>query len=740
MLLSLRGYKLAMTDPSNHEEDTGDLFGRTEEEKRLHRAENKPKFVRNRAVAPAEVSRLSKKKLLLFISPLAAFLLFLCFPTNASKILTYSALMQRNGKHYESAIQLCDVALKLNPASTDSYIARASINEDCQHYDLAIADYTRAVIMDPQRTRIYFDRGLARYKIHDYKGSIADFDETIKAQPGNSDAYVRRGIAHARLGEYDAAIADYDQATKSDPTNSEALYNKGWVMDLQYDQTMENDNSSGNVGAQKSTLSKQVDDLSKRLELAKTDPQLHYNRGLACLKLRKTKEAIADFNEAIRLSPQMASAYVNRGLAYSSQNQFDKAIADYTASLAVSPQNASAWYRRGLAYDHIAKYSAALADYQMAARLNPSGAKRYASLAALDERRLNPSTKKAASAPVQIRPKASAAARVVTSASANVRGAASPAVTQASTASSARSLSDDFAAAWNYTNQFKHAEAVAAWSVVLRERPNNQDAAFLYHREKGIVLNLEGKFAQSVEELNAAAAVYQPKNAFFYKWRARSYHGLGDNNLAIADINEGLRKNPQDSGLLDLRQTIYGETGRKGASSQSGIASGSRSSFTPDSSNGHLPGVVGTAQSLEDQIRSDWQKAQEYDQSRQFEQALYYYKLVLAYHPRPNVSRPVYRAMGAVYGKMKDYEKALEMYSASIKLGSRDIDIYKRRGNIYLALGQGQQALNDFNVEISLKPMYAAAYRDRSKAYKAIGRADLAAADETRASELNARQ
>jgi len=729
-----------MTDPSHLEEDTGDLFGRTDEEKRLHRAENKPKFVKNRAVSPAEGSQLSKKKLLLFMSPLAACLLFLCLPINASKILTYAALMQRNGKHYDSAIQLCDVALKLNPASTDSYLARATINEDCQHYDLAISDYGRALIMDPQRTSIYFDRGLARYKIHDYKGAIADFEETIKAQPANADAFVRRGIAHARLGEYDAAIADYDQATKIDPTNSEALYNKGWVMDLQYDQTMENDNSSGNVSAQKSKLSKQVDDLSKRLELAKTDPQLHYNRGLACLKLRKTKEAIVDFNEAIRLSPQMASAYVNRGLAYSSQNQFDKAIADYTASLAVSPQNASAWYRRGLAYDHVAKFSAALADYQMAARLNPSGAKRYATLAALDERRLNPSTRKTASAPVQSRAKTSAAARVVTSASANVSGAATPAVTTASTASSAQSLSDHFATAWNYTNQFKHAEAVAAWSVVLRERPNNQDAAFLYHREKGIILNLEGKFAESVEELNAAAAVYQPKNAFFYKWRARSYHGLGDNNRAIADINEGLRKNPQESGLLELRQTIYGETGRKGASSQSGIASGSRSSSTPDNPAGRLPENPGTAQSLPDQIRSAWQKAKEYDQSGQFEQALYYYKLVLSYHPRLNASRPVYRAMGAVYGKMKDYDQALEMYSASIKLGSRDTDIYKRRGYIYLALGQGQQALNDFNVEISLKPMHAEGYRDRSKAYRAIGRADLAAADEAKVSELSTRQ
>jgi tetratricopeptide (TPR) repeat protein len=499
---------LAMAGIFNNEEDNSDLFGRSEEEQRRHRAEKQPRFTKNRAVTPAVEAAPSKKKLLLFMSPVIVGLLFLCLPVNASSFLTGLAQMLRNGKHFDNAIQVCNLALQINPASASTYMLRASIDDDCQHYDQAIADYNRAALADPQLVSAVVGRGMARYKSHDYKSAIADFEQALKMQPDNADVYVRRGIAHARLGEYDAAIADYSQATKIDPTNSEAMYNKSWVMDLQYDQTMENENSGAQVGVQKSTLSAQVADLSKKLEQSKTDPQLYYTRGLACLKLRKTKEAISDFNDAIRLNPKMATVYVNRGLAYSSERLYDKAIADYTAAVAINSQNASAYYRRGLAYDHTANYSAALADYQMAQRLNPSGAKLYANLAAADQRRLNPSVaQRAATATGQTAEKGiTTSQRALSSTNSKAK-----AVTESvqpnidGTVSSDASKREHFKEATNLSNNFKHAEAVAAWTVVLKEQPQNRQALFLYHREKGIEYNLQGKFAESVKELNAGA-------------------------------------------------------------------------------------------------------------------------------------------------------------------------------------------------------------------------------------------
>lgn len=735
-----------MTGTFNNEEDNSDLFGRSEEEKRRHRAEQQPKFTKNRALSPVANASPSKKKVLLFTSPLIVGLLFLCLPVNASKFLTGVARVLRDGKHFDSAMQVCNLAVQVDPANARSYMIRATINDDCEHYDLAIADYNRAAIADPQLVDALVGRGMAHYKSHDYKSATEDFDQALKVQPDNADIYVRRGIAHARLGEYDAALADYDQATKIDPTNSEALYNKGWVMDLQYDQTMENENENSGAkvsalgSAQKSNLSAQVADLSKKLEQAKTDPQLYYTRGLACLKLRKMKEAIADFNEAIRLNPKMASAYVNRGLAYSSEKVYDKAIADYTAGLAVNSQNASAYYRRGLAYDRTAKYSAALADYHMAERLNPSGSKLYATLAAADQQRLNPAAaKQAPTKPRQVAEKTATPARPTVSSA-----AADPDVATAmvqpnigSTSGSAASIKEHLATAMDYSLKLKHPEALAAWIVVLKEQPQNPTAKFLYHREKGMVDNMHGDFADSVRELNAAAAMSTPKNSYFYKWRAKSYHALGDNERALSDIAQGLRLNPEDKGILDLRREILRQTGAASLASQNG---GDGSSMTASSSQTNdVHRNSDTTKGDHTEVNSDWQNAKRCDQNRQYEQAIYFYKQIVSLNPKTDTVRGAYRKMGEDYLKLRDYNNTLAMSVEVIKLGAHDAEIHRQRGEAYLGLGQYQFALNEFNTGIRINPKRIDCYRGRSKVYKALGRADLAAADENTVSEMESR-
>ena len=150
-----------MTGTFNNEEDNSDLFGRSEEEQRRHRADQQPKFTKNRAVTPAAEPAPSKRKLLLFLSPVIIGLVFLCLPVNASSFLTVLALMLRNGKHFDNALQVCNLALQINPASACTYMLRATIDDDCQHYDLAIADYNRAALADPQLVSAVVGRGMA---------------------------------------------------------------------------------------------------------------------------------------------------------------------------------------------------------------------------------------------------------------------------------------------------------------------------------------------------------------------------------------------------------------------------------------------------------------------------------------------------------------------------------------------------------------------------------------------------
>ena len=52
----------------------------------------------------------------------------------------------------------------------------------------------------------------------------------------------------------------------------------------------------------------------------------HYNAGLEFQKQGNLREAIVEYNEAVKLDPQLAVAYINRGNAYDNLGQSERAI------------------------------------------------------------------------------------------------------------------------------------------------------------------------------------------------------------------------------------------------------------------------------------------------------------------------------------------------------------------------------------------------------------------------------
>ena len=62
-------------------------------------------------------------------------------------------------------------------------------------------------------------------------------------------------------------------------------------------------------------------------------PRAWNNRGAAKAHLGKHKEAIEDFNKAIKLDPKYASAWNNRGAAKADLGDHKEAIEDYNRAL-----------------------------------------------------------------------------------------------------------------------------------------------------------------------------------------------------------------------------------------------------------------------------------------------------------------------------------------------------------------------------------------------------------------------
>jgi tetratricopeptide (TPR) repeat protein len=129
---------------------------------------------------------------------------------------------------------------------------------------------------------------------------------------------------------------------------------------------------------------------------------IYDGRGQAYRESRQYKEAIADYDAAIKLRPKYPDAMLNRAIAYDRIGQGDRAIAGYgqtiktitsieAAKLAANipyPFPVSqlehnlegAYLDRGIAYAKHGKFEQSIADFQQAAQLEPDNPKAFEDL------------------------------------------------------------------------------------------------------------------------------------------------------------------------------------------------------------------------------------------------------------------------------------------------------------------------------------------------------------------------
>lgn len=106
------------------------------------------------------------------------------------------------------------------------------------------------------------------------------------------------------------------------------------------------------------------------------------------IKQKKYREAIDEFNRAIRLSPDSAVAYHGRGVAHQNNGDLNQAIDDFGKVIEINPQQpplfypeypylASAYHYRGNAYLQKSEFDLAIADFNRALELQPNSVEDY---------------------------------------------------------------------------------------------------------------------------------------------------------------------------------------------------------------------------------------------------------------------------------------------------------------------------------------------------------------------------
>jgi Flp pilus assembly protein TadD len=218
-------------------------------------------------------------------------------PASERAHLRYGLALE-DENHFDEAAAEYRIALRLNPAAEQSHYRQAHLFLTESKLDQAAREMEQAMRDDPRNGEIHSDYGYLLEVFGRKDEARAEYEKGIQLSPKSGKSHYNYAMFLATNREFDHAIAEFEIALQRRPKHPEAHYYLGHTLFLKGDLE----------GAKKHYL-----------EAARLDPKapVHNSLGVVYMKLGQTREAIAEFNEALRLRPNDANAAENLRYALS---------------------------------------------------------------------------------------------------------------------------------------------------------------------------------------------------------------------------------------------------------------------------------------------------------------------------------------------------------------------------------------------------------------------------------------
>jgi tetratricopeptide (TPR) repeat protein len=261
------------------------------------------------------------------------------FKIKVASLFYNYGLNNQNNKEFRKALELYNIALKINPKLVDAYSNRAVVRVHTSDLVGALSDLDTAIELCPDDPILYNARGIIK-RDNDLDGALADHNYSININPKISGSFASRAIIKLRKGDLEGAINDCNQAVYLNETNSYAHATRALIREKNQD------------------IEGAISDLNIAIKYDSKNPENYVYKGFLEARNKNYKEAIKNYKYAIQLDNKLASAY--NSIAWLLATAADESIRDGATALKYSTKSCEITEWKNCNY--IDTYAAACAE------------------------------------------------------------------------------------------------------------------------------------------------------------------------------------------------------------------------------------------------------------------------------------------------------------------------------------------------------------------------------------------
>ncbi|QQR57296.1 MAG: hypothetical protein IPG59_20305 [Candidatus Melainabacteria bacterium] len=205
-------------------------------------------------------------------------------------------------KNFTEALNHCEEGLIRDPNSVNLLVNASAMCIPLKEFEKTLHYCDRGLALTPRNVNLLCNRSAANNNLSRFAEAEQDATKAISIDSKLQPAYLNRAFAYLVQRKYKEAVADCNQAQSINMLDVDIIHAEALNSMNRFDEAM-----------------KICQSAMSRMESQSADADLsglYVTRGNINHGMRKSKEAIADFDEAIRINPRCEPAYVNRSGSY----------------------------------------------------------------------------------------------------------------------------------------------------------------------------------------------------------------------------------------------------------------------------------------------------------------------------------------------------------------------------------------------------------------------------------------